>query len=164
MGARTPASPASFLGGFGCSCRMCCRRAKNLALRGGFERLGWLQFAAARSQNHAGFVLTGCGRLGAVRTVGFIPVATLLLPPNLPAKRGVARGTKKRCRTVLPLRRICRWPGRRLQHSWRPQSGCSCATRFGKSRRPQLITRHPLSFHLLLNLTFKGGTQRSSQQ
>ncbi len=44
--ARTPASPASFLGGFGCSLRMCCRRAENLALRGGFERVGWMQIAA----------------------------------------------------------------------------------------------------------------------
>ena len=46
-GARTPASPASFLGGFGCSLRICRRLAENHAFRGCFERIGWMQIAAA---------------------------------------------------------------------------------------------------------------------
>lgn len=44
--ARTPASPASFLGGFRCSLRCAAEDRKNLALRGGFERRGWMQIAA----------------------------------------------------------------------------------------------------------------------
>jgi hypothetical protein len=50
-GARTPASPASFLGGFGCSRRICCIPSQNLAFGGCFEGPGWMQFAAPGCRN-----------------------------------------------------------------------------------------------------------------